>query len=106
MEISPGGPGKSRGYGNPDAFPTPPGSVPIPEYTPKPSPSDADRFQIAAWMVPPYANGNNLDGSWATVAWTSTRTFADTIAWAFLNNGHLIVQIWAEGELVNELSNV
>lgn len=106
MEISRGGPGKSRGYGNPDAFPAPPGSVPIPEYTPKPSPSDADRFQIAAWMVPAYANGNNLDGSWATVAWTSTRTFADTIAWAFLNNGHLIVQIWSEGELVNELSNV
>lgn len=93
MEISRGGPGKSRGYGNFDAVPAPPGSVPIPQYTPKPRPSAADRFQIAVWMVPPYADGSNLDGSWSTVSWTSSRTFTDTIAWGFLNNGHSIVQL-------------
>lgn len=105
MDISPGGPGKSR-HRQALNLPRPPGSVPLPEYVPQSGPSAADRFQVAVWTVPSYAGANHLDGAWVTAAWTSTRGFAETIAAGFLGQGHVLAQVWCEGELITERSNI
>ena len=104
MDISPGGPGKSR-HRQELNLPKPPGAVPLPAYVPQPGPSASDRFQVAVWTLPSYAGANHLDCAWVTAAWTSTRGFAETIADGFLARGHALAQVWCADELVSERSN-